>query len=311
MKRSILFILTLITASALVAGGCQHGQASDQAKKDDCCAWKKDAKIDVVNLDNGAKVTITTEKADAVKAIQEQFAQMTKGGCKHGKDEARTTDEAKPAEPKGGCMHGKDEAKKDDCCAWKKDAKIDVANQPKGVVVTITTEKKDGVKAIQEHAAMMAKAGCMHDEAAEAKGGCKHGMGEGMGMAWKKDAKFEVANLDNGAKMTVTTEKADAVKAIQEHFASMGKDCPMKDQMAWHKDAKFDLSNQPKGVVLTVTTAKKDDVKAIQEHFAAMSKGDCCKGMKAEGGCKHGREKSAETAKCPHAQEKAAEQPKS
>ena len=311
MKRSILFILTLIAATVLVAGNCQHGKV-DPAKKDDCCAWKKDANIEVVNLDNGAKVTIIAENADTVKAIQAQFAEMAKGGCKHGQEEAKA--EAKPADAKGGCMHGKDEAKGKDCCAWKKDAKIDVANEKNGVVVTITTAKKDEVKAIQEHAAMMSKGGCMHHgDMAEVKAGCKHGEGEGMGMAWKKDAKFEVANLDNGAKMTVTSDKEEAVKAIQDHFAQMGKDCPMKDKLAWHKDAKMEVVNQPKGASLTVTTEKKDDVKAIQEHFAAMSKGDCCKGMKdgkgckhgqekAQGGCKHGEEKKADTAKCPHAE---------
>ena len=71
--------------------------------------------------------------------------------------------------------------------AWHKDAKFDVADQPKGVVLTVTTEKKDDVKAIQEHLAAVSKgdcckgmkdgAGCKHrhgQEEVKKEGGCPH-----------------------------------------------------------------------------------------------------------------------------------------
>ena len=122
MKKSILFILTLIAASVLVAGGCQHGQAADQAKKDDCCAWMKDAKFEVVNTETGVKLTVTAANADTVKAVQEHFAMMAKegfahkgemAGCKHGEEKAgckpgcqKECCKGKKAE--GGCKHGEE-----------------------------------------------------------------------------------------------------------------------------------------------------------------------------------------------------------
>ena len=83
-------------------------------------------------------------------------------------------------------------------------------------------------------------------------------------LAWHKDAKMEVVNQPKGASLTVTTEKKDDVKAIQEHFAAMSKgDC-----------------------------------------CKGMKDGKGCKHgqEKAQGGCKHGEEKKADTAKCPHAE---------
>ena len=50
---------------------------------------------------------------------------------------------------------------------------IEVANQPKGAVLTITTAKKDDVKAIQEHLAAMAKGDCC--KGMKDGSGCKHG----------------------------------------------------------------------------------------------------------------------------------------
>ena len=120
MKKSILFILTLIAASVLVAGDCQHGQAPAQAKKDDCCAWMKDAKFEVVNTETGVKLTVTAANADTVKAVQEHFAMMAKegfahkgemAGCKHGEEKAGCKHEQK-----AGC---KPDCKKD-CCKDKK-----------------------------------------------------------------------------------------------------------------------------------------------------------------------------------------------
>ena len=191
MKKFAISILISIFACALMAGGCSHGKAG--AKDDGCCAWMKDAKFEAVNLDNGAKLTVTSEKADAVKAMQEHFAMIAKGACPHGKDDA-----------KGGCMHGKDAtkdaaknkeavkgkedvkgkegAKDKDCCAWMKDAKIQAVNQPKGVVVTATTDKKDLVKVIQDHFAQMSKGGCpMQGKGDEktGKGGCPHAKDKG------------------------------------------------------------------------------------------------------------------------------------
>jgi|GEM_PF-3763932 len=191
MKNLVISALITIFACALMAGGGAAGK--DTAKDAGCCAWMKDAKFEAVNLDNGAKLTVTTEKADVVKAIQEHFAMIAKGACPHGKDDA-----------KGGCMHGKDAAKdaakdkeavkgndaaKDKegakdmgCCAWMKDAKIQAVNQPKGVVVTATTDKKDLVKAIQDHFAQMSKGGCpMQGKGDEkmGKGGCPHAKEKG------------------------------------------------------------------------------------------------------------------------------------
>jgi hypothetical protein len=181
MKKLILSALITIFACVLMAGGCTHGK--EGSKDGGCCSWMKDAKFEAVNLDNGAKLTVTTEKADAVKAIQEHFAMIAKGACPHGKDDA-----------KGGCMHGKDAAKdagkdkeavkgKDmDCCAWMKDAKIQAVNQPKGVEVTATTDKKDLVKGIQDHFAQMGKGECpKHGKGDEkmGKGGCPHSKDKG------------------------------------------------------------------------------------------------------------------------------------
>lgn len=107
MKKAILFILTLIAATALVAGDCQHGRA-DQAKKKDCCTWMKDAKFEVVNTETGVKVVVTAANADSVKAVQEHFAKVAKDGCGHHAHMAG----CKPEE-KAGCKPGCTK----DCCS--------------------------------------------------------------------------------------------------------------------------------------------------------------------------------------------------
>ena len=115
MKKSILFILTLIAASVLVAGGCQHGQAPAQAKKDDCCAFMKDAKLEVVNTETGVKVVVTAANADSVKAIQEHFAMVAKDGFGHHAKMAGCNHDEK-----AGCKHDEKAGCKKDCCKDKK-----------------------------------------------------------------------------------------------------------------------------------------------------------------------------------------------
>jgi hypothetical protein len=121
MKKATLFILTLIAATVLVAGDCQHGKA--EAKKGDCCAWMKDAKFEVANTDNGVKLTVTAANAEAVKAVQEHFAMMAKEGFgAHAKAGCRLDDKA-------GCGHGhhgcckKDGCKHDEKAGCKHDQK--------------------------------------------------------------------------------------------------------------------------------------------------------------------------------------------
>jgi TusA-related sulfurtransferase len=196
--KHFLWVLAGVVAAAMIAApaawaggkGCCPGHA----KGSQGMAWMAQATVAVVNLADGVQVTATAESPEAVKAIQDHFAKMA-GEC-----------------PGHAGM------------AWRKDAKFVVANLADGAVLTVTSTNADAVQAIQEHFAAMGE-NCRKG-AAMGENCCKGAaMGanccKGAAMAWKKDAKFVVENLSNGAAVTVTSDNPETVKAIQEHLARM------------------------------------------------------------------------------------------
>jgi hypothetical protein len=104
MQKATLFLLPFIAAGVLVAADGHQGQT--EASKGDCCAWMKDAKFEVVNTDNGVKLTVTAAHAETVKAVQEHFAGMAKEGCgRHGGKAGCTLDDKAGCGKKDGCKH--------------------------------------------------------------------------------------------------------------------------------------------------------------------------------------------------------------
>jgi len=75
-----------------------------------------------------------------------------------------------------------------------------------------------GLAALGMAAAVMATVDYAEGEAAEAACPCPYHGGTGV----MKDAKVAVENTADGVKITVTSENADQVKAIQAAFANFG-----------------------------------------------------------------------------------------
>ncbi len=83
-------------------------------------------------------------------------------------------------------------------------------------------------------------------------------------MASKVESKIE--NLENGVKVTLISNDAEVVKAVQKEARTFlagqcASQCPMKSEGAAHQVA--DLDN---GVVITATAGCPDKVKQIQEY---------------------------------------------
>jgi hypothetical protein len=87
---SFLIILTLVLFAAWMVYAC--GNSSGCAKKNNCPAAMKDAKVEVTNLDNGIKVSITSDKPEAVKQIQKHRKDYKCDGLKGAKFESKKTD---------------------------------------------------------------------------------------------------------------------------------------------------------------------------------------------------------------------------
>lgn len=163
-------------------GGDGHGCSMHGAKG--MCAPMKDAAIKVENLDDGVKITMTSDKPETVKGLQECASKCSAKG-------------------EGAGM-----------CLPVKGAKVETANLTNGVEIHLTSDKPETVKALQEHAAKCSA----RKEKGEAGHGCSkmgHGMkGEGAPL---EGAKVEVKNLPNGATITLTSDDPEVVKAIQAH----------------------------------------------------------------------------------------------
>lgn len=141
MKRNLTILFSLcaliLFVCPLLAGdtpACNHakkgeGACSDPAHKAACCEMKGVTKK-AANIDKGATVTLTGETPEAVKAIQDHAAKCAKHEC------------ATAKEGKAGCC--------DKAACPMKDAKVQVTNNDKGAVITITSDKPETVAAIQK-----------------------------------------------------------------------------------------------------------------------------------------------------------------
>jgi TusA-related sulfurtransferase len=89
---------------------------------------------------------------------------------------------------------------------------MQVANIDKGVTITLTGENAEAVKSVQDHAAKCAKHECCVSK--EGKAGCCD-----KATCPMKDAKVQVTNNDKGAVITITSDKPEAVAAIQKCVA--------------------------------------------------------------------------------------------
>jgi hypothetical protein len=104
-----------------------------------------------------------------------------------------------------------------------------------------------------------------------------------------KGVQRTVTNLDNGARLELTSDDPDVVKTLQAHMAEERKaggcckDCPLSNAAWSHK-----VENTDKGVVLTLTADSKDDIGKLQTAMASMTKGGC------------GHKSEAEKGECPH-----------
>jgi hypothetical protein len=92
--------------------------------------------------------------------------------------------------------------------------------------------------------------------------------------------KREVANTANGVTITLTAEKAETVKALQERLAK----CPVgemkgKGCCAAMEGVKREVKNTENGAIVTLTADKPETVKALQEKVAACGKPMMGKGM--------------------------------
>jgi TusA-related sulfurtransferase len=177
-----LSLIPFAAATCGTKGGGRHGcpMYGEKGK----CAPMKDASMKVENLTDGVKITLTSDKPEAVKALQDCATKCSAKG-------------------EGGGM-----------CLPVKGAKVETVDLTNGVEIHLTSDKPETVKALQEHAA---RCSARHEKG-EAGVGCAK-MGHGMrGHATPMDgAKVEVKSLPNGATITITSEDPEVVKAIQAH----------------------------------------------------------------------------------------------
>ncbi len=150
MKRNPIFLFSLFVlilfVSPLMAGdtpACPHAKAG-------CCGMKG-MTMKVANIDKGVTVTLTGENAESVKAIQDHAAKCARHEC-------CLSQEGK--EGKAGC---------DKATCPMKDAKIQVSNNDKGAVITVTSDKPETVAAIQKCMAECHSKGEAHGQQTEAQ----------------------------------------------------------------------------------------------------------------------------------------------
>jgi hypothetical protein len=235
----------------------------------------------IENLDNGVKMSFTSEDAETVAHIQEHMA--------------------KKAESGEGCGG--------DCpCGWDGVTKS-VENLANGLAVTLTHEDAETVTKMQE--AIAAKA------AEESEGGCCGG-GESAhpGAILHSDSVTRaVENLDNGVKVSFTAgcphlqgEIKTATAAMVAAKASGEKSC----DCAMHAEGVTVASEEIEGgMALVFTTENTELVTELQESAAKKAAGEACgcgkhgaegdhaghdHGDKAEGDCgcgKHGEQADA------------------
>jgi hypothetical protein len=103
-----------------------------------------------------------------------------------------------------------------------------------------------------------------------------------------KGVQRAVTNLDNGARLELTSDDPDVVKTLQVHMAGekkegCSKDCPLSNA-AWTQK----VENTDKGVVVTLTAESKDEIGKLQTALASMAKGGCGHMSEAgKGECPH------------------------
>jgi TusA-related sulfurtransferase len=127
------------------------------------------------------------------------------------------------AQDTAGCPQAKGSANcaghkvaKTGCCdqgaGAMKGAAMKVTNLDNGVTVTMTGDNPETVKAIQAHAAQCAQHACA---------GNAHGKAAGCDpdTCPMKEATVKVTNTDDGAVITITSDKPETVAAIQKCMA--------------------------------------------------------------------------------------------
>ena len=130
-------LVSSIAGFVLLADAC--GEKSEH-HKGKCCEWKKDAKVEISNIENGVIVKIISNKSEIVELIQKHAAKREK--ChKSGKCPKECS-----------CKHKKSSAECKKRHKLMKEAKIDVTNISNGVILKIASDKPEVVKTIQEYA---------------------------------------------------------------------------------------------------------------------------------------------------------------
>jgi len=193
--------------------------------KGDCpCKWEGVTKAHE-NLDNGVKVTMTTEDAEQVTKLQEAMAKKVEEGCGcGGHDEAHAD---------GGCSHHGDHAKDGDkpwTILHAKSVTQGFENLDNGVKMTFT-------------------AGCPHKQGLlqEAGPALLEHLATDEAKAAHADSPFHLEgvtataeNVDGGVALTFVSDDAETVKKLQEHAAlkaegDEGKECGCKDKEHAHE----------------------------------------------------------------------------
>jgi hypothetical protein len=261
-------------------GGCphadkHHGEGHGEGHPSPFHAEGIDAAVE--NLDNGVKMSFTSEDAETVAHIQEHMA--------------------KKAESGEGCGG--------DCpCGWEGVTKS-VENLDNGLSVTLTTEDAESVPKLQE--AIAAKAA---DEGES--GGCSHGEGENAWDLLHADSVTRTAeNLDNGAKIVFSAgcphlqgKLKTAAAAKVEHMAAKKADGAAHADCICHAEGvTVAVEETENGAALVFTAEDAETVTKLQEHVAKKATGEGCgcgkhggHGEKADGGCgcgKHGEQADA------------------
>ncbi len=239
----------------------------------------------VENLDNGVKMSFTSEDAETVAHIQEHMAKKAESG------------RSDASEGCGG-----------DCpCGWEGVTKS-VENLDNGLSVTLTTEDAETVPKLQE--AIAAKAAEEGEE-----GGCSHGKSENAWDLLRADAVTRTAeNLDNGVKILYTAgcphlqgELKTAAAAKVEHMAAKKADGTHGDCPCHAEGVTITVEEIEGGTALVYTAEDAETVTKLQEFGAKKASGEGCgcgkhgehaghgHGDKGEGcGCgKHGEQADA------------------
>ncbi len=137
-----------------------------------------------------------------------------------------------------------------------------VTNTADGVKITITSPDSDEVKRLQKR---------------ESGKGFGPGMGKGRGPRGESGSGAKapiamdkvtrtVANVDNGVTVTMTTDDATVLAALQSDDKAAGRGFANDSKVTFTKE------NVANGVKLTITSTDASEVKKIQEREANMGK---------------------------------------